>query len=113
MRTSSKNWLLGTSLIVLTGLCWTTPQADGYAIEVHKDFFDLAFGIPAPGQPAIATYADAGRTVTPPTAEGLTAFRRLFWERASARKPDFKTRWPTFESFGTAAFKAHLEARYG
>ena len=112
MRTSN-NWLLGGSLVVLTGLSWVPPQADGYALEVHKDFFDLAFGLPAPGQRAIATYADAGRAVTPPSAEGLVAFRRLFWERASGRKPGFKTRWPSFESFDAAAFKEFLALNPG
>ncbi|RMG17394.1 MAG: hypothetical protein D6731_04090 [Planctomycetota bacterium] len=71
-------------------------DASGYAIEVHKDFYDLAFG----GR-------DAGRSVQPPAAEDLVAFRRFVYDRAAAH-PDFRKRWPSFERFDAAAFKEFL-----
>ena len=76
-------------------------RADGYAIEVHKDFFDLAFG-----------QAAAGRQVTPPTPDGLTAFRRFVYQRAR-RAPEFRQRWPRFEDFTPAAFKELLALNPG
>ena len=108
----SNRVVIGAAAILLTGLAWVPPQADGFAGEVHKDFFDLAFGAPAPGQPLPARYQDAGRTVTPPTAEGLVAFRRLVWERAS-RDAAFKQRWAAFGAFDEAAFKEFLALNPG
>lgn len=76
-------------------------RADGYAVEVHKDFFDLAFG----GQAA-------GRQVTPPTADGLTAFRLFVYQRAR-RSAEFRKRWPRFADFTPAAFKEFLALNPG
>lgn len=97
-----KRSLTGLVLGVLgLGLFAATPSAHGYAIEVHKDFFDLAFG----GQ-------GSGQTVTPPTASDLEAFRRFFYQRA-ARNPDFRRRWPSEASFDAAAFKTFLQLNPG
>lgn len=72
-------------------------HAWGYAVEVHKDFYDLAFGDAASGQ-----------TVTPPRPDDLAAFRRFVWERAAALSPEFRRRWPTADAFDAAAFKEFL-----
>ncbi|HBP23758.1 MAG TPA: hypothetical protein DEA08_39015 [Planctomycetes bacterium] len=82
-------------------LAWT-QRAEGYAIEVHKDFFDLAFD----GRPANT------RQVTPPDAAALDAFRRFVYQRAS-RNPAFQRRWPTEASFDATAFKAFLSLNPG
>ena len=74
-----------------------TSRVDGYAVEVHKDFWDLAF-----------PRADAGRQIEPPTAPDLVAFRRFVWERASKKSEAFRTRWPSAESFDAAALKELL-----
>lgn len=79
-----------------------TQRAEGYAIEVHKDFFDLAFD----GRPANA------RQVTPPDAAALDAFRRFVYQRA-ANNPAFQRRWPTEASFDAAAFKTFLSLNPG
>ena len=87
------------SLALVAGalaLAWT-QSAEGYAIEVHKDFFDLAFE----GRPANT------RQVTPPDASALEAFRRFVYQRG-ASNPAFRRRWPSEASFDAAAFKAFL-----
>lgn len=71
-------------------------RAAGYAVEVHKDFYDLAFA-----------GAASGRTMEAPTAADLVAFRRFVWERAS-RHAEFRRRWPTADAFDAAAFKEFL-----
>ncbi len=73
------------------------PDADGYAIEVHKDFYDLSFVTPV-GSPLAA-----------PTTDDLAAFRRFVWERARTLNAEFARRWPTPESFDAAAFKSLLQ----
>lgn len=85
-------WALGAAVAVSTaaGTAW------GYAIEVHKDFYDLAFA----GR-------DAGRSAQPPTMQELEQLRRFVWERGS-RNQAFLRRWPTVQSFDAAAFKELL-----
>lgn len=78
------------------------PRAWGYAIEVHKDFWDLAFP------------ADQGtRQVPPPAQDDLAAFRRFVWERGAAQSEAFRRRWPSAESFDAAAFKELLALNPG
>lgn len=77
-------------------------RAVGYATEVHKDFYDLAFG-----------GATAGQTVTLPAAEDLAAFRRFVWERAAAKSAEVRRRWPTADAFDAAAFKELLALNPG
>lgn len=74
-----------------------TPDALGYAIEVHKDFYDLSFVTPT------------GSPLEAPTTDDLAAFRRFVWERARALNAEFARRWPTPASFDAAAFKALLQ----
>ncbi|MGE0708064.1 MAG: hypothetical protein AB7N76_17355 [Planctomycetota bacterium] len=73
-------------------------EVRGYAHEVHRDFFDLAFE----GRPENA------RQVTPPDAAGLEAFRRFVYQRA-AQNARFRGRWPSEASFDAAAFKDLLQ----
>lgn len=88
--------------IVAVAAALVADRAWGYAIEVHKDFYDLAFGA-----------ANAGRTVTPPAAEDLVAFRRFIWERAATRSAEFRRRWPTADAFDAAALKELLALNPG
>lgn len=88
-------------LVLGLALLASAPAAHGYAIEVHKDFFDLAFG----GQ-------GSGQSVTPPTQADLEAFRRFFYARAS-QNPEFRRRWPSEASFDAAAFKTFLQLNPG
>jgi hypothetical protein len=92
---------LAAALSIATCTALLTPAAWGYAIEVHKDFYDLAFA------------SAPSRTVQGATADDLTALRRFFWERASGMNAEFKRRWPTFASFDAAAFKELLALNRG
>lgn len=99
-----KRWSVAAATLVAVGagaLSLAPKPAAGYAVEVHKDFFDLAFG----GR-------DAGRQVTPPTAADLEAFRRFVWERGQ-QNAELRRRWPTFEAFDAAAFKELLQLNPG
>jgi hypothetical protein len=79
----------------------TFPQpARGYAIEVHKDFYDHAF-LGSAGTSA------SGRSVAAPTQADLEAFRRFVYER-SASNQSFRARYPSFAEFDAAAFKEFL-----
>lgn len=86
--------LAGAALLASAAL---TPPAEGYAIEVHKDFWDLAF-----------PQAQATRQIEPASADDLAALRAFVWERAAARNEAFRRRWPTAASFDAAAFKELL-----
>jgi len=96
MKTPHKAPLLIGVGALLAGLGWGAPRALGYAIEVHKAFYDMAFG----GRPA-------NETVTPPTPDSLAAFRAFVYQRA-AKNAEFRRRWPTPASFTPAAFKEFL-----
>lgn len=95
----AKHALAGFTLAC--GLVAAMPQAHGYAIEVHKDFFDLAFG----GTPST-------QTVTPPTAASLVEFRKFVYGQAFTNA-DFRRRWPSEASFDAAAFKTFLQLNPG
>lgn len=92
--------LLAPTLALVAALA--AERALGYAIEVHKDFYDLAFG-----------QAAAGKTVAPPGPADLAAFRRFVWERGAATSAEFRRRWPTAASFDEAAFKELLALNPG
>jgi hypothetical protein len=96
---SVKRALAGS--ILACGLVAFTSPAYGYAIEVHKDFFDLAFGGQASGQ-----------TVTPPSAADLDEFRKFVYRQAS-QNADFRRRWPSEASFDATAFKSFLQLNPG
>lgn len=96
---SAKHALAG--FVLACGLVAATSPAYGYAIEVHKDFFDLAFS----GQ-------TAGQTVTPPTAASLEDFRKFVYRQAF-QNADFRRRWPSEASFDSAAFKTFLQLNPG
>lgn len=91
MRTSR---LAALPLALVTA--FAAQRAAGYAVEVHKDFYDLAFASAA-----------AGRTIEAPNAADLVAFRQFVWTRAS-RNAEFRRRWPTADAFDAAAFKEFL-----
>jgi hypothetical protein len=93
---------LRLGLLLLVGIL--PLEASGFGGEVHRDLFDYAIDPPA-GQPKVAV--DPTRQVSPPSAAQLTAFRRVVWEHASS-DARFKSRWPTFERFDSAAFKEFL-----
>jgi hypothetical protein len=93
--------LLLAGLTVAAGLALLPRSVDGYAIEVHKDFYDHAFR----GQ-------GNDRHTTPPADESLEAFRAFVYERAKGNA-EFASRWPTLESFDTAAFKDLLQLNPG
>jgi hypothetical protein len=86
----------------LAGLLLAPQMAHGYAIEVHKDFFDLAFN---------AQTASA-RRVTPPSQGAINAFRVFVYEHAR-KNAKFLQRWPTEASFTPAAFKEFLSLNPG
>ncbi len=92
--------------LVAVAAAVVADRAWGYAVEVHKDFYDLAFGHAAFG-------GVAGGTITPPADEDLAAFRRFVWERAAAKSAEFRRRWPTAASFDAAAFKELLALNPG
>ena len=93
---------LRIGLLLLVGVL--PLEANGFGGEVHRDFFDYALD-PPPGQPKLALAAN--RAVPAPSAEQLVAFRRVVWDYAS-KDARFKSRWPTFERFDSAAFKEFL-----
>jgi len=71
-------------------------RASGYAVEVHKDFYDHAYGDRHDGQAADL-----------PAPSDLEAFRLFVYERAT-RHASFKARWPNPADFDTTAFKEFL-----
>lgn len=87
---------LPAAATVLAAAWFLTSTASGYAIEVHKDLWDLAFGT-----------RDDGQQVTPPTVDDLTAFRGFVYEHAKGNAA-FARRWPTQADFTAAAFKEFL-----
>ncbi|MCA8926184.1 MAG: hypothetical protein KDD82_30535 [Planctomycetes bacterium] len=87
--------LLATALVA-TVVFGAHYRASGYAIEVHKDFYDHAYGGRSDSQ-----------QVTPATDADLASFRGFLYARA-AKHAAFKARWPTPESFDAAAFKEFL-----
>lgn len=86
------------SLSATVGAALVAPRAFGYAIDVHKDFYDLAWS----AAPA------SSRTVEAPTDADVVALRRFVWERAAARSAEFRRRWPSADAFDAAAFKELL-----
>ncbi len=88
-------WLVAAGAVVAAA-CLLTPVASGYAIEVHKDLWDLAFGD-----------RDAGRQATPPGVHELPQLRQFVYQHAKTN-PEFKKRWATAASFDAAAFKEFL-----
>ncbi|MDC3379391.1 hypothetical protein OAX78_03820 [Planctomycetota bacterium] len=95
-----RTWTLGALGATLVSAL-LVGQASGYAIEVHKDFYDLAFGNRA-----------AGQTVDAPTEQDLNDFRQFVWE-LSSNEPRFAAKWPTAASFTRAAFKEYLALNPG
>ena len=93
-------WLAAAATVIAAA--WLlTPVASGYAIEVHKDLWDLAFGD-----------RDAGRQAAPPSADGLVQLRQFVYQHAKGNAA-FSSRWPTVASFDAAAFKEFLALNPG
>ncbi len=67
----------------------------GYSLEVHRDFYDFAFG------------KAAAVPIDPPAGPELDDFREFFYARA-ARNPTFRTAYPSAASFDARAFKHFL-----
>ena len=91
--------VVGCGLLAAASV-WPQP-VDGYAIEVHKDFYDHAF-----------RDSGASRQVTPPAPADLDAFRAFVYERAKGNL-ELSSRWPTLASFDAAAFKDLLQLNPG
>lgn len=101
----SRSLRIGLQLLVGGLLVGVLPhEASGFGGEVHRDFFDYALD-PPPGQPALVVAPS--RAVPAPTAEQLVAFRRVVYDYAS-QHARFRSRWPSFERFDSAAFKEFL-----
>jgi hypothetical protein len=83
-----KRALTGIAIVALISV------ASGYATQLHKEFYGIAFG-------------NKLRPVATPSTNDLAQFREFIWEKAR-KNPAFAARWPTKASFDAAAFKEFL-----
>jgi hypothetical protein len=86
--------ILRTASASLLGALVAAGVAQGYATVLHREFYALAFG-------------ERTRPVSTPSTDDLARFREFLWQRAS-RDPGFAARWPTAQSFDSAAMKEFL-----
>lgn len=74
-----------------------SPRAWSFSVEVHKDFYDLAF----PNDPR------GERNIAAASASDLASFRHFIFDLARA-DPNFHQRWPSSADFNAFAFKEFL-----